>query len=61
MKPKFRSVLQLAIETGIKRGYQRAYKHNDGPDEQVIQDNIEIEIWNELFEWFDFDEENSYE
>jgi hypothetical protein len=56
MTPKFKSVLEVAIESGISLGIRRAYKHNDAPTEQQLQEAIEFAIWNELFEWFDFDE-----
>lgn len=56
MTPKFKTVLDYAIETGIKIGYARAYKHTDKPDEYVIYRYIEDAIWNEIHEWFEFEE-----
>jgi hypothetical protein len=61
MTPKFKSVLEYAIETGIKIGYARAHKHSDKPDEHIIHRHIEEAVWNELFEWFDFDTEGQHE
>lgn len=59
MTPKFKSVLEFAIEIGIKRGYARAHKHTDKPDEHVIHSYIDEAIWSELYEWFDFDEKEN--
>lgn len=56
MKPKFNTVLEYAIETGIRVGYARAHKHTDKPDEHVIYRYIEEAVWNELSEWFTFNE-----
>lgn len=58
MTPKFRNVLEHAIETGIRLGYSRAHKHTDKPDEHVIYRYIEQSVWTELYEWFDFDEKD---
>jgi len=56
MKPKFFPVLEQCIESGITRGYNRAFKHNDNPSEQEIIDNISKAIVEDIFEWFDIDE-----
>jgi len=53
MKPKFRAVLELAIEEGIRYGYQRAFKHNPEPHIDSITDTIVTEIFNSLDTWFD--------
>ena len=57
MKPKFRVILSQAIEEGVKRGYRRAYKHNEDPSEEVICDTIEDCVMGSLYEYFDFPEE----
>lgn len=54
MKPKVYNLLSLAIEEGIAHGYQRAFKHNDSPQEQEILNTIHIEVMNALCEYFDF-------
>jgi hypothetical protein len=53
MKPKFRAVLELAIEEGVRYGYQRAFKHNPEPHIDSITDTIVTEIFNSLDTWFD--------
>jgi hypothetical protein len=58
MKPKFRNVLEIAIEQGVRYGYSRAYKHNENPTEGAIIDSICEEVMNSLDEWFDFNEDN---
>ncbi len=53
MKPKFRAVLEMAIEEGVKYGYNRAHKHNPEPHVDTITDTIVTEIFNSLDTWFD--------
>lgn len=59
MTPKFRNVLEHAIDIGIKRGHTRAHKHCDVPQDHVLFQYIEEAIWSELYEWFDFDEKET--
>ena len=53
MKPKFRNVLEMAIEQGVRYGYNRAFKHNPEPHINAITDSIVNEIFNSLDTWFD--------
>ena len=53
MKPKFRNVLEMAIEEGVRFGYRRAFKHVENPHEDAIADCIVTEIFNSLDTWFD--------
>ena len=55
MHPKFIKVLEMCIEAGINLGYNRAHKHTDDPSEDVMKTQIEQAIWNEIYEWFDFE------
>lgn len=55
MKPRINRVLTECIERGIENGYRRAYKYTDTPDENHMKDEIEQAIWNELYEWFEFE------
>jgi hypothetical protein len=57
MKPKFRNVLEMAIEDGVKYGYSRAHKHVEKPSEGAIVDSIVEQVMNSLYEWFDFEDE----
>ena len=59
MKPKFRNVLEMAIEDGVKYGYSRAHKHVENPSEGVIIDSIVEQVMNSLDEWFDFEDDNN--
>ena len=61
MKPKFRVILEQALEEGVKRGYRRAFKHIDDPTEESICQHIEEQVMSSLYEYFDFDEENDGE
>jgi len=53
MKPKFRAVLEMAIEEGVRYGYTRALKYNPEPHTDSITDSIVTEIFNSLDTWFD--------
>ena len=55
MKPNIRTILTQAIERGIDYGWHRAHKHTDTPTTERIVEQIEIEIWNEIDEMFDFE------
>ena len=57
MKPKFRVILEQAIEEGTRRGYRRAFKHNEEPTEEVICETIEDCVMSSLYEYFTFDED----
>jgi len=59
MKPKFRNVLEMALEEGVRYGYNRAYKHIENPSEGAIIDSIVEQVMNSLDEWFDFEEDNN--
>ena len=55
MKPKLHLALELCIKNGIDYGWNRAHKHTDTPNENVIKQEMEEEIWNQIFEWFDME------
>lgn len=56
MKPKFLPLLERCITEGIERGYTRAHKYDEAPNEFVIKDQIYENIMHELYESFDFPE-----
>jgi hypothetical protein len=58
MKPKFRVILEQAIEEGIRRGYMKAFKHTDSPSENAILTSIEEHVMSSLYEYFEFDDNN---
>jgi hypothetical protein len=49
-------VLQRAVETGIRLGWQRAHKHTEEPGKDMIQEHIEEAVMAELSEAFIIDE-----
>jgi len=57
MTPKFLQLLEKCILDGVILGHQRAYKHTDSPNESDINQSIVNEVFNEIHEWFDFDEQ----
>ena len=58
MKPKIRVILEQAIEDGVRRGYARAHKHVENPDENTILQSIEDCVMSQIYEYFTFDEED---
>jgi hypothetical protein len=57
MRPKFRVILEMAIEEGVRRGYSRAFKHNENPTEGAIIEHIEEAVMSSIYEYFDFEDE----
>ena len=58
MKAKTLVILEMAIEVGIRRGWNRAHKHIENPNEATIRDNIEECVMSEIHEYFSFEDEN---
>jgi DNA-binding MurR/RpiR family transcriptional regulator len=56
MKPKFRKVLEIALEQGVSYGYNRAHKHVENPSQSAIVDEIVEQVINSLDEWFEFED-----
>ncbi len=54
MKPKFRVILNQAIEEGVLLGYRRAFKHNEDPSEEIICETIEECVMSQIYEYFEF-------
>jgi hypothetical protein len=59
MKPNFRKVLEMALEDGVRYGYNRAHKHVENPSEGAIIDSIVEQVMNSLYEWFEFNDETT--
>jgi hypothetical protein len=59
MTPKFRVILEQAISEGVARGYRRAFKHVENPSENTICETIEEQVMSSLYDYFDFDKDNS--
>ncbi len=58
MKPKIHVILSQAIEEGTRRGYRRAFKHNEDPSEEIICETIEECVMSQIYEYFTFPEED---
>lgn len=56
MKPKFRVILEQAIEEGVRRGYSRAHKYVENPSEDTIIESIEECVMSSIYEYFDFED-----
>jgi hypothetical protein len=57
MKVKTLVILELAINVGVKRGWNRAHKHIENPNEASICDHIEECVMTEIHEYFSFGED----
>jgi hypothetical protein len=57
MKAKTLVILEMAINFGIKRGWHKAHKHIENPNERTICDNIENCVMSEIYEYFSFGDE----
>jgi hypothetical protein len=58
MKPKFRPILEMALEQGVRYGYNRAFRHDPAPHVDAIVEHIVEQVINSLDDWFDFEENN---
>lgn len=56
MKAKELRILEMCIDNGIERGWNRAHKHIENPSPGVIKDDIALEVMNEIHEFFTFSE-----
>lgn len=56
MKAKELRILEMCIDNGIERGWNRAHKHIEKPSPGVIKDDIALEVMNEIHEFFTFSE-----
>jgi hypothetical protein len=61
MRPKFRVILEQAIDEGVSTGYYRAHKHVEKPTPDAIIESIQEHVMAKMYEYFDFPEEVTYE
>lgn len=57
IRPRTYRILEMAVESGVEYGYNRAYKHTDDPNDERIKQSISEAVMLEIFEWFDVDED----
>ncbi len=57
MKPKFRLIVEMAIDEGVSTGYYRACKHVEDPSPEAIIENIQEAVMSKFYEYFDFEGE----
>ena len=48
----------MAVEQGVRYGYNRAFKHDPEPHVDAIVEHIVDQVISSLDDWFDFEEEN---
>jgi len=57
MKPKFRIILEQAIDEGVSTGFFRAHKHNEDPTPEEIIEAIQEAVMSKMYEYFIFEED----
>jgi hypothetical protein len=57
MRPKFRIILEQAIDEGVAYGYHRSFKHVEKPTPDAIIESIQEHVMAKMYEYFDFPEE----
>jgi hypothetical protein len=57
MKVKTLVILERAIEEGVRRGYRRAFKHVENPNEGSIMAHLEMCVMEQIHEYFTFEDE----
>lgn len=57
MKPRIYTILNNAIEEGCRYGVFRAFKHDDDPSPDSIENEVHIAVMNAISEVFDFEDE----
>lgn len=55
MKPDIYKLIEKCVEDGVAYGIHRAYKHNDTPTPEQIQEKIQQGVMHEICEWFEFE------
>ena len=57
MQAKTYVLLERAVEEGVARGWNRAHKHTDKPDEGQLRDGIADAVMAAICEVFSFSQE----
>ena len=55
MKPDIYKLIEKCVEDGVAYGIHRAYKHNDNPTPEQIEDKVVPAVMHEICEWFKFE------
>lgn len=55
MKPDTYKLIEMCVQSGVAYGLTRAYKHNDKPTAEQIEEKIRQAIMHEICEWFEFE------
>lgn len=60
MKPRFDVILEQALTEGIARGWERAHKHHEDPQESWIKDTMHDCIMESFYQYFIFEHIDHY-
>ncbi len=58
MRARIYPLLEEAVQVGTRRGYQRAFKHNENPSEGAILESLDNCIMAEILERFVIDDDS---
>jgi len=57
MKPKFRVLLEMSIDEGVRTGFFRAHKHVEDPSPEAVIESIQEHVMSKMYEYFIFEED----
>jgi len=57
MKPKFRILLEMSIDEGVRTGFFRAHKHVEDPSPEAVIESIQEHVMSKMYEYFIFEED----
>ena len=57
MKVKLYNLISDLVEKGAERGWKRAFKHSDSPNDAQIVSSIHKYVMEELCEYINFEED----
>ena len=57
MRPKFRIILEQAIDEGVSTGFFRAHKHVEDPSPEAVIESIQEHVMSKMYEYFIFEED----
>ena len=57
MRPKFRILLEMAIDEGVRTGFYRSRKHVEDPSPEAVIESIQEHVLSKMYEYFIFEDD----
>ena len=57
MRPKFRVLLEMAIDEGVRTGFYRSRKHVEDPSPEAVIESIQEHVLSKMYEYFIFEDD----